>query len=727
MKLWRQWRLNVSPTARTLIATVTLCGVVTIAAVIILLNSSLSAIAAKSDEIDGRRTNDTAEAAVQALLTHMTQKATDNARWDDAVIAAYAAKPDTAWLQRSWGVTALDSKTYDGVFLVDETRHVLWGRFRGQAFTGTDSGAFGSGFAALVASHPKPLHSGDTAVSGFSLTRFGPAVISVSLVRPAEQVLSGMGTKRRYLVMTRHFTPAMVQGLGGAFRLDELRLTAATDTQKPFLSLVGADHRVVAHLTWKPSLSGGVAARVAAPRIQQITWLISSLVIIFVAVAGYALHRLAQSEAAAKRFALTDNLSGLPNRRALFEHLQSEGKTHKARIQTVVFIDLDGFKDVNDIYGHNTGDKLIMIVAAALKQYLPEKGMLARMGGDEFALLVAGHDGPAKALAFAEAALAFVGAPIRIGDRSVQIGASIGIATSTLKACTSHELFRRADLAMYHSKATGKGRITHYDSELDTARQHKQSVEQGIRKGLQNGEFDVVYQPIVEARTQRIVSVEALVRWPGRPEGALPPDQFIDIAESSGLIHEIGQFVLRKACADLKAVPDVRLSVNISPAQFRDPEFERKVDAVLDETGFPVERLELEVTEGYLIENPERAIAAVANLKARGVSFALDDFGTGYSSIGYLRRFNFDRIKIDKSLAGLIDRDPQAAALVAGTVNIAAALQMTVTAEGVETEEHVRLLRLAGCHTLQGFYFSRPKALGDVLAMLEEDGARSVA
>jgi len=710
-----------------LIVTVALCGLATIAAVVILLNSSLSAIAAKSDEMDHMRTNDTAEAAVQAMLINMTQKATDNAQWDDAAQAVYGTNVNPAWVQSNWGVTALDGKTYDGVFLLDERQRILWGRFRGQAYAGTDARVFGSGFAALVAAHSKPLDSGETAVSGFSLTRFGPAVVSIALVRPAEHLMADAGAKRRYLVMTRHFTPALVQGLGAAFRLDNLRLTAATDPHTPYLNMNGADGRIVARMTWKPHMFGAAAARAVAPRLQQITWLISALVIVFVAVAGYALHQLAQGEATAKRFALTDNLSGLPNRRALFEHLQAEGKTHKGRMQTVVFIDLDGFKDVNDIYGHNTGDKLIMIVAAALKKYLPENGMLARMGGDEFALLIAGQDGPAKALAFAEAALAFVGAPIRIGDRSVQIGASIGIAISTLKACTSHELFRRADLAMYHSKANGKGRITHYGTELDSARQHKQAVEQGIRKGLQTGEFDVVYQPIVDARTQRMTSVEALVRWPGRPEGPLSPDQFIDIAETSGLIHEIGQFVLRKACHDLKAVPDLRLSVNISPAQFRDPEFERKVDAVLEETGFPVERLELEVTEGYLIENPERAIAAVANLKSRGVSFALDDFGTGYSSIGYLRRFNFDRIKIDKSLAGRIDRDAQAAALVAGTVNIAAALKMMVTAEGVETEEHVRLLRLAGCNSLQGFYFSRPKALADVLAMLEQDGTRSVA
>jgi EAL domain-containing protein (putative c-di-GMP-specific phosphodiesterase class I) len=180
-------------------------------------------------------------------------------------------------------------------------------------------------------------------------------------------------------------------------------------------------------------------------------------------------------------------------------------------------------------------------------------------------------------------------------------------------------------MAMHHSKANGKGRVTRYEARLDAVRLHNQDIETGIRDGLARDEFDVLYQPILDARTHDVVAVEALVRWPGRPGGPLGPDQFISIAETSGLIHPLGQFVLKKACADLKNVPDLRLSVNISPAQFRDPDFEHKVAGILRQTGFPVERLELEVTEGYLIENPDRAISAIKTLKGLGVSMALDD------------------------------------------------------------------------------------------------------
>ncbi len=205
---------------------------------------------------------------------------------------------------------------------------------------------------------------------------------------------------------------------------------------------------------------------------------------------------------------------------------------------------------------------------------------------------------------------------------------------------------------MYHSKITGKGRITHYDAELNSAREYQVAIENDIRHGLENNEFEVWYQPIVCARTQVMIGVEALVRWPRRKKGELMPDAFIAVAETSGLIYALGQFVLARACHDLLAHNDLKLSVNISPAQFRDPEFENKVSSVLKSSGFPPSRLQLEVTETYVLEKPERARAAIANLKALGTAVALDDFGTGYSSIGYLRRFNFDTIKIDKSLAG---------------------------------------------------------------------------
>jgi diguanylate cyclase (GGDEF)-like protein len=720
------WRRHISPKARTLLGLVFAAGAGLLVALIALLYSSLATITAKTNEIDGHRSTEAVQAAIDSSLSTISAVLVDNAVWDDATAKTYKATPDKSWLYLTWGAVSNDSHVYDGAYIADEHFHVLWGYFRDEPFKG-DSAVFGNGFEALLKAHAADLNKGGDPVVGLTRTVYGPAVVGLNLIRPSTGTFTPKGAERRYLIMTRHLSPSTIAGMTRTFRIKGLALSDHAPAAGPHLQLTGADGKPVAYLGWTPRLPGAEAARAAAPRIQRISLVCGLLILMFVAVSGYALHKLGRSEKLAHTTALTDGLSGLPNRRALFERLDRAGKGKSSTYRTVVFIDLDGFKEVNDIYGHATGDKLICIVADALKGRIPERGMLARLGGDEFALLVGGDDADAACNAFAKSALTFLHAPIRIGERTIQIGASIGIASADATEVSSQELFRRADMAMYHSKSTGKGRITRYDAALDAVRLHNQDIETGIRDGLARGEFDVVYQPILDARSQTIVAVEALVRWPGRPGGPLGPDQFISIAETSGLIHPLGQFVLRRACADLKAVPDLKLSVNISPAQFRDPDFEHKVGEILNATGFAVERLELEVTEGYLIENPDRAIAAIKTLKGLGVSMALDDFGTGYSSIGYLRRYDFDKIKIDKSLAGLVDRDPQAAALVAGTVSIANALSISVTAEGVETEEQANLLRLAGCQNLQGFYYSKPRPLAEVVNLRGQWAKATVA
>ncbi|EGF92271.1 diguanylate cyclase GGDEF domain protein [Asticcacaulis biprosthecium C19] len=714
------WRIE--PRARTLFALVAVGCVGFAIAIIALMYSSLAVVIDKANQIYEARSIEYVQGAISTSIKRMTARVDDNTIWDDAVAHVYPATRDDDWLYATWGAVAMDGRDYDGVYVLNEDFKVLSAYASGQ---NVDSAAvvFGDGFDALITRNSQRLRSGQSAVSGLTRTRDGIAIIGVGLVRATDGTLAGQGSAKRYLVMTRHLSPLMLTDLSETFRIDDIRLTEMSDAIEPYLQLNDANGRGVGRLSWTPRQPGGEAAKAVQTHILMIALLIGGLILLLFALAGYSLLRLSRGEQVARTFALTDNLSGLPNRRALFEQLQRVDSKRGAAHKAVVFIDLDGFKDINDIYGHATGDKLIMIAAAALKEFLPNHGSLARMGGDEFALLLGGKDADARCQIFAEKALDFLTKPIRIGERIVQIGASIGIASGDLKTVRSQELFRRADLAMYHSKSSGKGRITWYDDELDAQRTRKQAIETGIREGLKRGEFDVVYQPIIEARHGTIASVEALVRWPRRPEGELVPDQFIALAESSGLIQALGQFVLRRACQEMGDFPNVRLSVNISPAQFRDVAFESKVADILAETGFPAQRLELEVTEGNLIENPERAIAAVAALKALGVTIALDDFGTGYSSIGYLRRYDFDKIKIDKSLASQVDRDPQAAALVAGTVNIANALGLAVTAEGVETEDHVRLLRLAGCQYLQGYYFSRPKPLHDVLGLPAEKAA----
>jgi diguanylate cyclase (GGDEF)-like protein len=702
--------------ARTLFGLVFAAGFGLLLAILILLHSSLAIIAEKTNELDTRRAEETAQAAITTTIDNLTATLTDNAVWNGGQEEIYHKGIEPDWLYSTWGNKATDWNAYDGAFVLDSDYRILWGYIDGKPYPGGSLARFGAGFNALVKADPSQISSGERVVVGLSETWKGPAIVGISLIRRSDSGIASLGTTRRYLVMTRHLTPAMMRPVGTTFGLANLRLAASGEAVAPAKRLRSAAGDI-GQLTWTPRKPGMEAARAAAWGIRKVGLVTALLILLFTAASAFGLYRLSKSEKLARSFALTDGLSGLPNRRALFELVQKaksgRGPVHK----TVVYLDLDGFKEVNDIYGHATGDKLIMIVAAMLKGIMPQGALLARMGGDEFAMVLTGPEAMKPCLDFAKAILDFFAKPVRIGERSLQVGASIGIAAADIKQVRSQELFRRADMAMYESKSAGKNRITLYDAELDAERLRKAAIEAGIRKGLEADEFDVVYQPIIEARSGAISSVEALVRWPRRPEGPLMPDQFIDVAEASGLIHPLGQFVLKKACHDLREVPGLRLSVNLSPAQFRDPELEAKVAKTLEETGFPTDRLELEVTEGYLIENPARAVAAIGNLKALGVSMALDDFGTGYSSIGYLRRYHFDKIKIDKSMAGTVDRDPQAAALVAGTVAIAQALNISVTAEGVETEDQARLLRLAGCQYLQGYLYSRPKPLLEVLAI----------
>lgn len=708
------WR-NI-PTAKTLFVMVFMAGIGLIVSIVALLYLSLHLISTKTNEIDEHRSALSVQGAIQTSVNRVSSLVIDNAVWDDAVREVYRPTLDTEWLYNTWGAGFKINNLYDGTFVLDENFDVLWGAFQSKPVLETNLDFFGNGLKALIERNKRALIGDKNIYAGITRTQYGVAFVGIGLIRPMMGRLQVHDGTRRYLVITRHLNPKILSDLGTTFQIDNLNYTAEKISAMgmPLRSSAG---ELLGYLNWQARLPGAQAARAASSDITQIVVLAAALILLFILVSSVGLYKLARGESQARRVARTDWLSHLPNRRALIEALEQVSLRGDIDLKSVVFIDLDGFKDVNDIYGHSVGDDLIIVMAKMLSERVPPGGMLARMGGDEFAMTIGGERAEALADAFAGSVLDFLKSPIRLGERTIHISASIGIASGTLIECTSNELFRRADIAMYHSKITGKGRITHYDAELNSARERQLAIENQIRHGLERDEFEVWYQPIIDARSQKMTSVEALVRWPRRPEGELGPDSFISIAETSGLIYKLGQFVLHRACQDLEPFGDLKLSVNISPAQFRDPEFEDRVAKVLEITRFPANRLQLEVTETYVLENPERARTAIANLKALGTAVALDDFGTGYSSIGYLRRFNFDTIKIDKSLAGLVDNDEQAAALVSGTVRIANALGMAVVAEGVENEKQMKLLRLAGCDQLQGFWFSQPMPIESIIAL----------
>jgi diguanylate cyclase (GGDEF)-like protein len=401
---------------------------------------------------------------------------------------------------------------------------------------------------------------------------------------------------------------------------------------------------------------------------------------------------------------LTDSLSGLPNRRAL--HLDIVNFANPGDEVALALVDLDGFKSINDHYGHFVGDKLIKECARMLIELCGTEARPYRLGGDEFALVVIGPIAGNILESLCRGLLERLAKPIGIEDRQLSIGASIGLSRSTPHTPTSSsDLLRRSDVAMYASKTGGKMRCTWFNSDFDRKLEITQQVEADLRQAIANNEFVLHYQPLVDATSREIVAVEALLRW-NRPDGtSLSPAVFIPIAEETGLINPIGRWALRQACTDALKWDIIKLSVNVSPAQLRNPDFPIQLGHILEETGFPPERLELEITETFMVGDPVVAGRALDMIRGFGVGVALDDFGTGYASIGFLRKFRFEKLKIDRSLIVEAADDAGSRAMMVSSIAVARAMNMFVTAEGVETQAQATLARTAGCDTIQGWLY----------------------
>jgi diguanylate cyclase (GGDEF)-like protein len=400
----------------------------------------------------------------------------------------------------------------------------------------------------------------------------------------------------------------------------------------------------------------------------------------------------------------TDSLSLLPNRRALHDDVETFAEP--AEELAIALIDLDGFKSVNDHYGHAVGDQLIKEAAGILREVCGQEARCYRLGGDEFAISMMGALSATILEGISRNVVERFSRPISIDDRRIAVGASVGLARSTgSDGLGSSELLRRADVAMYASKRGGKMRCTWYRPEFDRDREALRKLDAELRNALSNNEFKVFYQPLVDARSHQVVGVESLIRW-DRPKGdPIGPGEFIPVAEQSGLINAIGLWVLRRACTDALPWNGIKLSVNISAAQLRNPEFPIHLGQILEETGFPPERLELEITETCLVIDPQVAERSLNLLREFGVDVVLDDFGTGYASIGFLRQFKFEKLKLDRSLVTQAEGDDGSRAMMLSSITVARAMKMAVTAEGVETEAQADLARAAGCDQIQGWLY----------------------
>jgi len=407
-----------------------------------------------------------------------------------------------------------------------------------------------------------------------------------------------------------------------------------------------------------------------------------------------------------------DALTGLANRVALVQKIDEAAARQRRRNEpfTVLLLDLDRFKQVNDTLGHPAGDTLLIEVATRLNLLLRETDVLARLGGDEFAIIQSGETEQRDAArGLAERIIGALAKPFAIDGADINIGTSIGIALAPEHGAGSDSLLKMADLALYRAKSAGRNGYCFFALEMSEIASARQEIEADLRRAIQQDEFDLYYQPIIEAKTRRICSVEALVRWRHPSKGLISPDLFIPLAEETGLITQIGDWVLRRACSEAVKWPsDVKVAVNLSLVQFRKTNLPDVVARVLVDSGLRPERLELEITESALIESAAECLPALRQFKALGITIVLDDFGTGYSSLSQLAMFPFDRIKIDKSFTQNMTKRSECAAIISATLTLAQSLDIQTTAEGVETVDQYRLLRLAGVTSLQGYLFQRP-------------------
>ena len=422
-----------------------------------------------------------------------------------------------------------------------------------------------------------------------------------------------------------------------------------------------------------------------------------------------------ETEEALHQLAYYDGLTKLPNRQLFNDRLHQaiEDAKRRHRLVALLLLDLDRFKVVNDTMGHEAGDILLQEIGSRLKQSIRSNDTVARLGGDEFAIIFT-DVGDSKPIAqLAQKVLSQFSTPIMIDGREVFSGASIGIALYPSDTDDADALLKYADSAMYHAKELGRNNFQFYSQEMTASADKRLQMETNLRRAIDQQEFVLHYQPLVDARNNETTGVEALIRW-NDPSGTMvPPDAFIPLAEDTGLIVPIGQWVLETACAQLKQWHDaghanLKMSVNVATRQFRDNAFVETVSNAIRTSGISAESLELEITESILLENSDDTLSTLNALKALGVSLAIDDFGTGYSSLSYLKRFPIDRVKIDRSFVRDLASDTDDLAIVRAIIALAQAMRLSVIAEGVETKEQLALLQSEACHDYQGYFFARP-------------------
>lgn len=651
--------------------------------------------------------------------------------WDDAVVNVRNSF-NPAWIDVNLGVWMYDYFKHDRVYVLDAKSRALYTMADGKEVP--TSGVLPSGpmesltfqLRQLIAAGALDDYEAGRArvprVVDVGLHEARPAIISVMPLVPHSSAVSQPRRTESFIVSVRFLDKSFLVDLAGSSLLENVRFASspriAGDVQTYPVS--NRSGQTIGYLSWSPNLPGRAMLADVLPVLAM------GIAVVGIAVALLLLN-LRKSYRALSHTAYHDELTGLPNRAAFNRHLErallavQRGQGQIA----LMFLDLDRFKHVNDTLGHAAGDQLIRELASRLTSTRRSGDMIARMGGDEFAIVthVAGA-GDAEALC--HDIMAEVSRPFVVLGVQNCIGVSIGVAIAPAAGLERNELARKADIALYEAKNTGRSRFRLFSEELGERLSKRQRLEADLRTALETGKgLEVVYQPVYSASDLTISGVEALARWEHPILGPIPPLTFIPLAEDCGLIGKLGDWVLRAACSAACAWDIGTVAVNVSAMQFRQPDFAKRVLAVLAETHLSPTRLEIEITESTLLDQNSFSEAGLKILREAGVRVALDDFGTGYSSLSYLLNLDVDRIKIDQSFVQQLGESRTSLSIIQAIVTMARSVGVAVTAEGVETSEQRDFLTLVGCDHLQGCLFSGPLKARALTELLKKPSPRS--
>ena len=700
----------------------------------IIVGGILHLSTSRSDALALERQSRLVAFAISQSATAIAKDQEASTYWDDAVIRTRERPLDMEWLDNNLGVWFHKYYKHDETYLLDPANRPVYAmqngaRVQPSAFRRVQAQAaplarklrFG-----LATSYAAPEGSAGQTIGATEITVIDgrPAIISLKpIVSETGDILQKPGAEYLH-ISVRYLDRSFLADLAKLYGIEEARFSWSP-AGKASIPVIGPRDVTLGYIVWTPFEPGEQVEDKMVPALFAALFIIGLVISMLLARIWRSRMELEASRAQAQHLAFHDSLTGLPNR-ALFDDRLGHALARRECRAAVMLLDLDRFKHVNDTLGHQAGDALIREFGLRLAGLIRDGDTIGRLGGDEFAILIEDAP-PRKVHRLASRILADIGRPFEILGSQVHVGVSIGIALSSEAGTERLEIMRKADIALYRAKDGGRNNYCLFNASMDETVKLRSSIEEELRAALASGRgLCLHYQPQVNA-DGRIIGLEALLRWDHPTRGLISPEQFVPIAEECGLIVGLGEWVLREACLASRRWPRLFVAVNLSPIQLRASGFYESLMRIVLGAGANPAAIQLEMTERVLLDNDNAVRKVLAQLRAAGFTLVLDDFGTGYSSLSYLRKFEVDKIKIDRSFVQHLGEAADSAPIVTAVLALGEAMGLSVAAEGVETADQRTFLDIAGCREMQGYYFSRALPAEELAGLLGEGDSASAA